>query len=53
MELRHFLPFLVTIPHPFQGSVRSPFLCSRAPLDTLKRLIGLRENAVNQASGGF
>ena len=37
----------------FGGCVRSPFLRRRAPLDALKRLIGLLEKAVNQASRGF
>ncbi len=37
----------------FGGSVRSPFLRRRAPFRALKRLIGLLENTVNQASGGF
>jgi hypothetical protein len=33
--------------------VRSPFLRRRAPLDALKRLVGLLERTVHQASGGF
>ena len=39
--------------HSFRGCVRSPFLRRRAPFRALKRLIGLRERAVGQASGGF
>ena len=37
----------------FLGCVCSPFLRRSTPLDALKRLIGLQENTVNQASGGF
>ena len=37
----------------FRGERALPFLRRRAPLDALKRLIGLRETVVNQASGGF
>ena len=35
------------------GSVRSPFLRRSTPFRAFKRLIGLLENAVNQALGGF
>ena len=35
------------------GCVCSPFLRRRAPFRAFSRLIGLLENAVNQASEGF
>jgi len=37
----------------FGGCVRSPFLRRLAPSSAFKRLIGLLETAVIQASGGF
>ena len=39
--------------HSFRGCVRSPFLRRSTPFRALKRIIGLLENAVHQASGGF